>query len=136
MLRLLQRYGITVFWTLLHLPAHIRLFAFYTIGDRSRSSGVLGLLKGFGGNSPISYVFSEVTFPPFGFVLTFKCSAPDDRLANISYWADEFAYDQTGPIWLRLRVLPIYTSFPGDYRNREKVLKDAGQNHADMSRDQ
>jgi len=119
-----------------HLPDHIRLFAFYSIGDRSRSAGVSGLSKGFGGSSPTSYVFSEFTFPPFGFVLTFKCPPPDDRLTNISYWADEFAYNETRTIWLRFPVLPIYTIYPGDYRNRERVLKDGEQNLSDMSRDQ
>jgi hypothetical protein len=117
-----------------HLPGHVRLFAFYSIGDRSRSSGVSGLLKGFGGTSPTSYVFSEFTFPPFGFVLTFKCPPPDDRLTNISYWADEFTYNETRTIWPRLPVLPIYTFYPGDYRDREKVLKDGQQNLTDMKK--
>jgi|SRR5271165_1055265 len=115
-----------------HLPSHLRLFAFYSIGDRSRSSGVSGVLKGYGTESPENYVFSEFTFPPFGYVLTFNCPAPDSRLVDISYLADDFAYKEERTIWLRLPVLPIFTFYPTDYRNRDQVLKDAEQNLADL----
>jgi len=117
-----------------HLPSHTRLFAFYSIGDRSRKSGVSGLITGFGTSSSTGYVFSEITFPPFSFVLTFDCEAPDKRLTDITYFADDFTYNQERTIFLRLPVLPVYTFYPGDYRNREEVLKDGEQNLANMSR--
>ena len=81
-----------------------------------------------GTNSFRGYLYSEFTFPPFGFVLTFNSPAPDERLTDITYFADEYAYNQKRTIWLRLPVLPIYTFFPGDYRDRDQVLKEAGQN--------
>jgi hypothetical protein len=109
-----------------HLPNHVRVFAFYTVSDRSRSSGVAGLLAGFGTGSSNGHIFSETTFPPFGFVLALDSPAPDDRPADITYFADNFGYDDERTLWLRLPVLPIYTHFPGDYPPREKVLKDAG----------
>jgi hypothetical protein len=59
-----------------HLPSHTRLFAFYSIGDRSRSSGVSGMMQGVGTESFTGFVFSEITFPPFGFVLSFNFYAP------------------------------------------------------------
>lgn len=111
-----------------HLPPHARLFAFYSIGDRSRHSGVSGMMELVGTNSFRGYLYSEFTFPPFGFVLTFNSPAPDERLTDITYFADEYAYNQKRTIWLRLPVLPIYTFFPGDYRDRDQVLKEAGQN--------
>lgn len=116
-----------------HLPNHVRLFAFYSIGDRSRSAGVSELLKGYGSAFSTGYVFSEITFPPFGFVLIFNCAAPDDRLTDISHFADDFGYEDERTVWIRLPVLPVYTFYPGDYRNRDKVLKDAGKNLTDMS---
>ncbi len=110
-----------------HLPSHVRVYAFFTISDRSRSCGVSGLLTGFDGASK-KHLLSEITFPPFGFVLTFDSPPPDNRLTDITYFADNFAYeDKPCPVWLRLPVLPIYTFFPGDYRPREKVLSDAGR---------
>jgi hypothetical protein len=107
-----------------HLPGHTRLFAFYSIGDRSRSSGVSGMISGFGSPSSTGFVFSEITFPPFGFVLTFNSPPPDARLTDISYFGDEFAYNDQRPLWIQLPVLPVYTFYPGDYRDRETVLKD------------
>ena len=109
-----------------HLPSHIRVSAFFTISDRSRSSGVAGLMTGFGIDSCKNYILSEITFPPFGFVMSLGSPAPDERLADITYFAD-FGYDDERALWLRLAVLPIYTGFPGDYRPREKVLRDGGR---------
>jgi len=45
-----------------HLPSHVRLFAFYSIGDRSRSSGVSGMMQGVGTESFTGFVFSEILF--------------------------------------------------------------------------
>jgi hypothetical protein len=56
-----------------HLPDHVRVFAFYSIGDRSRSAGVSGLIKGTGSASSTGYVFSEITFPLFGSVIGEPC---------------------------------------------------------------
>jgi hypothetical protein len=111
-----------------HLPSHTRLFAFYSMGDRSRSSGVSGVITGLGSESPTNFVFSEITFPPFGFVLTFNSPPPDGRLADITYLADEFDYKEERVVWIQLPVLPIYTFYPGDYRNRDTVLRQGEQN--------
>jgi len=66
--------------------------------------------------------------------VTFNSPAPDKRLTDISYLADDYAWNQERTIWLRLPVLPIYTFYPGDYRNREQVKKQGEQNLADMCR--
>jgi len=109
-----------------HLPDGIRIFAFYTVSDRSRSTGPAGMMSGFLTGQVKKYMLSETTFPPFGFVMTFGSPPPDDRLTDITYFA-EYQYKDTRTLWLKLPVLPIYTHFPGDYRSREKVLKDAGR---------
>jgi hypothetical protein len=59
--------------------------------------------------------------------MTFGSSSPDERLTDITYFADKYGYDDERVLWLPLPVFPVYTYFPGDYRNREKVLKDAGR---------
>jgi hypothetical protein len=110
-----------------HLPDHVRVYGFYTVSDRSRSSGVTGRVDGILNGSATNRIFSETTFPPFGFVMTFDSPSPDDRLTDITYFADQYGYDEKRVLWLQFPVLPVYTYFPGDYRNREKVLKDAGQ---------
>jgi hypothetical protein len=71
-----------------HLPDDVRVFAFHSIGDRSRSAGLAGLLTGVDTDAPGRQLFSETTFPPFGFVLTPGSPPPDERLADITYFAD------------------------------------------------
>ncbi|HXM03522.1 MAG TPA: hypothetical protein VN939_13010 [Chthoniobacterales bacterium] len=109
-----------------HLPDHVRVYGFYTVSDRSRSSGVTGRIEGVLNGSATNYIYCETTFPPFGFVITFNSPVPDDRLTDITYFA-EYRYEDQRTLWLKFPVLPIYTYFPADYRNREKVLRDAGQ---------
>jgi hypothetical protein len=109
-----------------HLPEGIRVYAFYTVSDRSRSSGPAGMMSGIGGGQIRNHVLSETTFPPFGFVMTFISSSPDERLTEITYFA-EYHYKQERTLSLKLPVLPVYTFFPADYRSREQVLKDAGR---------
>jgi hypothetical protein len=110
-----------------HLPDHVRVYGFYTVSDRSRSSGVSGRIDGVLNGSSTNCIYSETTFPPFGFVMTFNSPSPDDRLTDITYFADKYGHDDERVLWLPFPVLPIYTYFPADYRNREKVLRDAGQ---------
>ena len=43
---------------------------------RSRAASVGGVFEGLGSDSSSVHVFSEVTFPPFGFVMTFDNSLP------------------------------------------------------------
>jgi len=69
-----------------HLPDDVRVFASYSIGDRSRSSGLAELLTGFGTNSPRRHLFSETTFLPFEFVLSLGSPPPDERLTDITFF--------------------------------------------------
>jgi hypothetical protein len=102
------------------LPERVRMYAFYTFSNRSRSAGVLALAKG----SNI-HTFSEITFPPFGFVLTMNSDPPQSGFCEISSFA-QFEYrDWRCGITMRLPLMPIYTGFPGDYRTREQTLADA-----------
>lgn len=57
-------------------PDHLRVYAFYTLSNRSRAAGASTVLKGLGSSHSSVHVFSEVTFPPFGFVMTFNNSPP------------------------------------------------------------
>ena len=84
------------------------------------------MMSGIGTGQIRNHILSETTFPPFGFVMTFNSPSPDDRLTDITYFA-KYPYKELRTLWLQLPVLPIYTAFPGDYRPREQVLKDAGR---------
>ncbi len=64
------------------LPQEVRVYAFYTIGDRSRSAGVSAVVDfRQPGNSAI---LSETTFPPFGFVMAFESPPPDPRSSGVA----------------------------------------------------
>jgi hypothetical protein len=106
-------------------PAHVRVYAFYTFSDRSRAIGSAGVLRGLGSSSSNVHVFSEITFPPFGFVMTLgNASPPESRFHEISGFS-EFEYrDWRDRITMRLPLMPIYTGFPGDYRTRAQTLAD------------
>jgi hypothetical protein len=97
------------------------------MSDRSRSSGVTGLLKGLGGVLQ-TLTFSEVTFPPFGFAMTVGSPPPDDRLCDISEFAG-FDYREQRQLWMRKPVMPIYTGYPGDYRSHDDVHAQAETSH-------
>jgi hypothetical protein len=108
------------------LPTYVRLYTFYTLGPRSRSIGASGLLTGLGTGSSKTFVMSEVTFPPFGFLMTLDCPSPDERLCDISEFS-HFAYKARRTLSMKLPVMPIYSYLPGDYRSREQVQCDAAK---------
>ena len=100
-----------------YLPENVRIFAFYAVGDRARQSSFMGRIdtKGRNGNS----TFTEICFPPFGYVLTFD-QPPDNRMLNISYFG-RYGIDDYRALTLKLPVLPVVNYMPGDYRTRSEV---------------
>jgi hypothetical protein len=63
-----------------------------------------------------SKVVSELVTRPFGYVLTFSSRAPDDRLVDISFFADSLEAE-VKEFSLPLPMLPVYSKFPGEERN-------------------
>lgn len=101
------------------LPPELSLYVGYSFNGHSRSAGVSGLLDGTAGGGG-SYVFSEIAFPPFVFVLCLASPPPEKTLIDISWFA-LFDYDHCRYIDLRLPVLDIQSPFPGDYRNKNQI---------------
>ena len=112
------------------LNPRIRVFAFYTRSNRSRQSGVTSRARlSDDGLSADMRIFSEITFPPFGYVLAVDSPPPDGGLFDISFFA-KFRYWEWGHVQLRLPAKPIYTWIPGDYRTREEVRETVQANLA------
>src|SRR5262249_16000508 len=111
-----------------YIDPKIRIFAYYTMSDRSRQAGVTGILEFAESSMGItrSHVFSEISFPPFGYILTEDSPPPDRRLVDISFFA-QYGFDDWVDISLRLPVLPIYSWLPGDFRSRDEVLAAAAE---------
>lgn len=106
-----------------YLDPKIRFYAYFSMSDRSRQSGVTGLMSLDGG---AHQVFSEISFPPFGYIMSLDSPPPDDRLVDISHFA-QYGYNEWVDVSLRIPVLPVYTWLPGDFRDREAVIEGMGE---------
>jgi len=106
------------------------VYGYYNASARGRSSGVAASASLSSGTSTIR-VMSEAAFPPLGFLLAFSSEPPDDRLVDLSFMA-KYHYNDRKDLVFRLPVLPVYTGFPGDYRDRDTVRRQAGETMAAM----
>jgi len=103
-----------------YLNPKLKIYVFFNRAGRARQSAVTGILDfGLSGSARI---FTEIAFPPFGYVLSLDSAPPDPRLVDISFFAN-YRYNDWKDIALNIPVLPVYTPFPGDYRSKEAVIK-------------
>lgn len=102
-----------------YLKPGIRIFTFFNPAPVIRQTGVVGQMNVYTGRRT---VMSEITFPPLGYLMTFNSEPPDERLIDISFFA-EYRYNDWKEITLRIPALPVYTYLPGDYRPREAFQK-------------
>ncbi len=105
-----------------YLPPKYRFFVYYNVEGRFRSVGIIAALK-FDGKAETS-VFSEITYPPFGYVMTLDSNPPDNRLVEITHFS-RYGYDDFLVSELKLPTLPAHTAVPGDYRTKDEVYRDA-----------
>jgi len=102
----------------------LRVFVYFNAALLLRHSGISAQINFASGGS---HIFSEVAFPPFGYILTVDGKALDDRLAEISYFS-RYSYNQWTDVALRLPVFHLCTAFPGDFRSHDEVLTDSDSN--------
>jgi len=107
-----------------YLPPDIRIDAYNTLSPMSRHVGVAGVIDTEAG---IARVLTEVSFPPFGYVMTFDSLPPDPRLVDITHFS-RFEYEQVAEFNLRMPVLEIHLPLPGDYRSLAEIDRDAKKN--------
>jgi len=104
-----------------YLSPRYRFFVYYNTAGKLRYAGGSAVMNASTGN----VVFmSEITFPPFGYVMTLSSDPPDNRLFEITHFA-RYDYDEFAVVPLRLLVLPTYTAFPGDYRDKDQICKES-----------
>jgi hypothetical protein len=100
-----------------HLPDKYRVFAYLNnegqyryIKHQSLWTSELGAIN-----------LSELTFPPFGYVLTFDGSNNIHSLTNITNFK-EYKYGQNTDLVISIFKLPTYLPFGAlDYRSKEKI---------------
>jgi hypothetical protein len=108
------------------LSSRYRFFVYYFGGGSLRSAGVMGRMNVETGEL---LAFSELVFPPFGYVLTFGQNAPDSRLAEISHFAD-FKFEDFRVGHVSLPVLETHLVLPGDYRTLAEIQRDYEKNRS------
>lgn len=104
-----------------HLHPSVRLYGALNWSDRARQSAITGRAHFDTGKT---YVYSEIAFRPFTYVLTLDSPPPDDRLVDLSHFAT-YAYNDWCDVALRLPILSVYTFFPGDFRDRAEAASEA-----------
>jgi len=105
------------------LPPVYRFFVYYNMGQRMRRVGI-----SVQGSNPAGLItLSEIAYPPFGYVMTFKSPPPDARLCEITHFTRR-DYDEDLSVPLRLLVLPVHLMYPGDYRSKEQIMQDYAAN--------
>lgn len=106
------------------LPPEIGLYAYYNLGPNHRACGP-SAFGDFGKGSV--RVSADLSTFPIGYVMTIDSAPPDRRLQDIKHFA-KYSYDEFAEVCLRLRLLPINTPFPGDFRTEGEVEADVEAN--------
>ena len=107
------------------LPPHIKIYVGYLHADRSREAGVAASVQlGDGVRATQRRVYSEISFFPFSYILSFDSPAPEHEMLDITFFAN-YGYNDFATLHLPIPTLSVYTPFPGDFRNRETVLRQA-----------
>lgn len=108
------------------LPPGYRVYAYFNCVGTYRSNAVSAWVDIYTGENS---TFAEITFPPFGYVMTFDSKPPDKRLFDITHFA-YMDYREQRSIFLDLPVLPTHLGFSGDYRTKAEIYRDARLNDA------
>lgn len=102
-----------------YLSPQYKFFTYYNLEGRLRCSAPIAVLDT---EKHTTSAFAEITFPPFGYVMTLGTPPPDDRLVDISGFA-RYGYYEYASISRRFPVLPTYMPMPGDYRPYKPALQ-------------
>lgn len=100
-----------------YLPAGYRFFVYYNIEGRFRYQDVAATFDIATGQHR---AFSEITFPPFGYVLVLKGDPPSRELFEVTHFA-RYGYDDVHMMQLRPPVFPTHLAIPGDYRTKDEI---------------
>jgi hypothetical protein len=102
-----------------YVPHDMRVFM-YLIDPRSdlhRQGPMTGVTLG-----TKKYVFAEVAFAPFGFVLTGDVVPLRRDLLDITHFGHS-SYHDCQTVFLKLAVLLTNSPLPGDFRSKEELMK-------------
>lgn len=107
-----------------YLDPRYTVLCYYNVEGEWRHLGVSHILKL--GDRIETIALCEITFPPFGYVMTIDSEAPDRRLADIT-WFSRCTYSERRTVNMTLPVLPAFSPFPGDYRTLVEIGRSKGE---------
>lgn len=113
-----------------HLPSKFRLYTYYNGVGRMRH---IGVVYAFNFGEPHGRLFSEITFRPFGYVLTIDTEPPARGLCDITHFS-RYPYNVQESLPIKAPVLPTYLNLPGDYRSKKEIYEALHQNLAFQQR--
>jgi len=106
-----------------NLPDKYDVYLTLFRGPRARTTGVAGNIDLYRGTTR---VMSEVAFPPFGIIMAFDSPPPETAFGRINPLR-QFGPDDVADVRLELLIGEGHTPFPGDYRTRDEVERQAGR---------
>ncbi|MCE7987513.1 MAG: hypothetical protein DYG89_40625 [Caldilinea sp. CFX5] len=107
-----------------YLSPKYRFFVYFNVEGRFRRAGLTGKVDT---NTGRVAALSELSFTPFGYVMTLDAPPPDERLLEITHFA-RYEYNEFAVQELRLPVLPTHLALPGDYRTKQEIQEDFQRN--------
>jgi len=111
-----------------NMPSGLSVYAYLyhpTESTAFRQSGMTGVVDL--SEPPKTYRFSEIAFPPFGFILTTDRMPINLDLTNISYFAG-YPFHIRPAMFVKLPVLPVTSWLPGDFRTVDEIQRSVNQN--------
>lgn len=109
------------------LPGQIKVYSYF-LSPNSRSTrqtGISGVLQIGRGTS----AFAEISFPPFGYILSVSARPIDPELTDISFFG-KFGRREFKDLYLRLPMREVNSYFPGDFRTLKEIRSDFLANSA------
>lgn len=105
-----------------YVPKPMRFFVGYMRSPIARHSGVSVAMNTETGSMR---VLSELTFYPYAYILALDGHVPEHAMLDITWFSDH-SYDDFASLHLPIPSLDAYTPFPGDFRSRDRVLRESG----------
>lgn len=100
------------------LPERYDFFLSFFRGPLGRTVGLSARFDGTG-----TSLLTEITYPPFSYLMTIDTQKPILPAGNISHFAN-YAYDEMATIRLNMVVGFGHTPFPGDFRSMADIKAD------------
>lgn len=108
-----------------HLHPRYHVYIYYNHGGMHRTTPLSAKLDFK--TSTMEHVrtslMTEISYPPFGYLMTIDSEPPDTGVVDITFFAS-CEFNQLRTLSMRCPVCPTHTIFPGDYRSADRIVED------------